>query len=281
MSFEAFAAANGVIIDHVHPVASIQRCPTAEHPRSKNGAWYWDGKQGWVCAWDAGGEIQWYSDPDREWTAADKATWAKHRVDLRAKDERKHALAAERAHEMLRDCMVAEHGYLRLKGFPKARGLVTKDDDLFVPMRRISGELVGGQLIRWDAEGRKWEKKMLPGMRAKGAVLSIGSPWATETILCEGYATGLSIHAAITMTRLDARALVCFSDSNLAHVAPTVPGRVMVFADNDESGAGERAAKATGRPYCMRLVVGQDANDMHMTSGIYAVGKAITEMRMR
>ena len=51
----------------------------------------------------------------------------------------------------------------------------------------------GAQLIRWLSEERKWEKKMLPGMRAKGAVLRLGSaaPWLT--ILCEGYATGLSI----------------------------------------------------------------------------------------
>lgn len=279
MQFEAFARGHGLLIEHVRPVAEIQRCPTVEHPRARNGAWFFDGQRGWVCAWDDGGEIRWFDDPARRWTAEDKRRLYSQRLALRERADRKNELAAQRAGSILRACRTDRHGYLRLKGLPEARCLVTPDDDLLVPMRSLSGSLVGAQIVHWDAEDRRWIKKMLPGMKAKAAVLSIGSPTARETVLCEGYATALSIHAALTLTRIDARALVCFSDSNLAHVAPMVKGRVMVFADNDESGAGERAAQKTGLPYVMSDVVGEDANDMHQRAGVYQLGSRLMELR--
>ena len=52
-----------------------------------------------------------------------------------------------------------------------------------------------------------------------------------------------------------------------------------MFADNDESLTGERAAQVTGLPYCMSPVVGEDANDMHARAGLLAVAKTIMNMR--
>jgi putative DNA primase/helicase len=49
----------------------------------------------------------------------------------------------------------------------------------------------------------------------------------------------------------------------------------VVCADNDASGAGERAAKATGLPYTMPPDTGTDFNDMHQACGIYAVIAAL------
>lgn len=281
MQFEQFAKAHGVLVDRVRPVSRIQRCPTAEHPRSKNGAWFWDGNRGWVSAWDNGGEIIWFNDPNaKPWTEADKRAWADKRRVQRSEEDRRHEQAAHRATEILRSCKVSEHGYLRLKGVGSVKTLVTPDDDLFVPMRSLqSNDLMGAQIIHWDDVERKWSKKMIPGMRAKGAVLRLGQKHAAETFLCEGYATGLSIEMALILTRLDASVLVCFSDSNLMHVAPMVSGRAYVFADNDESGAGERAAKASGLPYCMSDVVGEDANDLHAREGIYVVSAKLMKVR--
>lgn len=278
-TFYDFARACGLDPRDLHPSRKIRRCPTLAHPRSDNGAYLWDGERGWCMAWDGDGEIHWYGEK-REWTEADKREWRQAREAERAIEQRKHQAAAVRASELIAQCSSGPHGYLRYKGLPDVNALSLPDETLVVPMRDMhTNALRGAQLIRWVAEERRWDKKMLPSMRAKGAVLRLGPRMAHETILCEGFATGLSIERAAAQLRLSAAVLVCFSDSNMAHVAPMVKGSAFVFADNDASQAGERAAKATGLPYCMADVVGWDANDLHAERGLFAVCKALMEVR--
>lgn len=188
--------------------------------------------------------------------------------------------AAARAATLIKACAIGQHPYLAEKGFPDARALVMEDGSLVIPMRDcVSDALVGAQVVR--LVDNKWEKQMLPGMRAKGASLRIGNHRASETWLVEGYATGLSVDAALKLLRLSASVLVCFSAHNLVHVAGRIPGRRFVFADHDSSRAGETAAIATGLPYAMAPIVGQDANDLHRSEGAIAVAKLIMEARSR
>jgi putative DNA primase/helicase len=133
--------------------------------------------------------------------------------------------------------------------------------------------------VRWNAETRQHEKKMLPGMKAKGAVFRLGPATAPTTVLCEGYCTGLSIKLALEQMRMPWSVLVCLSDSNMVYVAPHVTGRAIVFADNDKSGAGEREAIATGLPYCMAPDVGMDANDLQVRDGLFAVCAVMRNLR--
>jgi putative DNA primase/helicase len=149
-------------------------------------------------------------------------------------------------------------------------------------MRNLeTNALQGLQSIVWLPEERRWEKKMATGMRAKGAVLRLGNARAKETFLCEGYATGLSIEIALRRLRLNASVLICFSDSNMAHVATLLQGPAFVVADNDVSLAGERAAIKTGFPWAMSDVVGEDANDLHQRAGLTALCKLILDLRRR
>ena len=122
---------------------------------------------------------------------------------------------------------------------------------------------------------------MHPGMKAKAAVFRMGDKAAPETFLCEGYATGLSILAALRSVGLRASVLVCFSAGNLVTVAPAIRGKGFVFADNDRSEAGERAAQQTGLPYCMSDRVGEDANDLHMRAGLMAVCQHLMTVRRK
>ena len=146
-------------------------------------------------------------------------------------------------------------------------------------MSWLEWNVVGLQVIRWVEADRAYEKKMLPGMRAKGAVFWLGDKKAPETFLCEGYSTGLSISAALRSVGLRASVLVCFSAGNLAHVAPLIQGKAFVFADHDKSGTGEQAAKQTGLPYCMAPEVGMDANDLHKSAGLMAVCQQLMKVR--
>jgi len=282
MSFVQFARAHDLEIGDLTPSERIRRCPTVDKPRSKNGAYFWDGSRGWVFNWSGEAKTHWYQDPNaKPWTDEEKRAWAMKRQQAAAEASRKHENAALHAAVLMRSAVPGPHDYLERKGLGQVQGMVLPDGALLVPMRdRMDNTLVGAQVIRWLPDERKWEKKMVPGMKAKGAVLRLGKS-TQETFLCEGYATGLSIELAARSIGLSAAVQVCFSDSNMVYVAQSVKGRAFVFADNDKSGAGERAALETGLPYCMSDVVGEDANDLHARGGLMAVAQLLMSVRRR
>lgn len=198
-----------------------------------------------------------------------------------ARKERGYRQAAVHAQALLDRCVVKRSNYLSGKGLPDVLAL-DAEEILVVPMRDVeTNELRGVQTIKWLPGTREWEKKMAFGMRAKGAVLWLGSKRARETFLCEGYATGLSIELALRRLRLNAAVVVCFSAGNLAHVAPLISGKRFVVADHDRSGAGEAAARAAGLPYCMSPVLGEDANDLHVRAGLTALASLLMGVRIR
>lgn len=278
MDFVTFARVNGVLIGDLDASGRIRRCPTEDHPRSKNGAYLWDGERGFVMAWDGDAKPIWFDRPDYR---PDQAEIAKREAIMRRQREQQdasHRRAAQRAAELLASCKTDHHTYLNSKGLPKEKGLVTPDGALFVPMRSMAGELRGAQLIR--LVGDMHEKKMMPGMKAKGSVFRIGPTAASRTILVEGYATGLSVELAARQMRLGAAVLVCFSAGNLEHVAPMVRGSKGVFADHDATGRGEQAAKTAGISYVMSEVIGEDANDLFQRRGVFALSKLLQELRL-
>jgi phage/plasmid primase-like uncharacterized protein len=279
MNFVQFSQANGVLINDLMPSDRIHRCGTVEHPRSKNGAYFWDGERGWCQAWDTGAAVNWFGD-SREWTDAEKRAWGERRQAARKEEESRWAKASRTAASMLASAKPQEHNYLHRKGLHHAHGLVLPDGALMVPMRdATTNDLRGAQVIRWDEASMAWEKKMLPGMRAKGAVLRLGRKQAALTVFCEGYATGLSIEVAVRQMRMDASVLICFSAANLVHVASQGKPRGIVFADNDRTGTGESAARETALPYCMSDQMGEDANDVHIRAGVVAVCALLMKAR--
>jgi putative DNA primase/helicase len=281
MNFATFASLHGLIVGDVYASDKIKRCPTEMHPRSDNGAYFFDGRRGWVFAWDGAAQTVWWNDETATpWTDAEKRAWAERRRKETERRKDMQRRAAVSAQELIKRCKPMPHNYLRSKQLPDVMGLVNEENHLIVPMRDLeTNALHGAQVIRWLMEERQWEKKMLPGMKAKGAVLRLGSVKTGETWLCEGYATALSIEAALRRLNANASVLVCFSANNLMQVAPMVKGRRFVYADHDKSGTGQRAAEDTGLPFCMSDVEGNDANDDHSQFGLMAVCKKIMEAR--
>ena len=282
MSFILFARAHGLDIDpnRLYPSDKIRRCGTVEKPKSGNGAYFWDGERGWVFDWSGEARTIWYEDPNAvPWTDEQKREWVLKRRTANESKDRTYELAAQKAYTTLKAAKSAKHDYLHLKGFPDLEGLVL-EDSLLIPMRNVvTNNLQGYQRIFWDEANRKWEKKMLTGMRAKNAVMYMGDRGSSEVWICEGYATGLSIVHALRSVGLKASVVVTFSASNMVQVADQIKGQRYIFADNDESKTGEQFAERTGLPWTMADTVGFDANDLHKKNGLFAVVGKIMALR--
>jgi putative DNA primase/helicase len=291
--FIAFARAHGVEIDasRLDDSGKLRRCATTEHPRSKNGAYCWDGEGGFVWAWDSDAR----AIPFRQYTQrqdVDRSQAIARRRNQQAERRVLAAQAAQKAQEMLAQARPEVHGYLHRKGFPAAKGLVMPDGSLVIPMREVlSNRLLGAQVIRWLPEETRWEKKYLWGMTSKGAVLCLGDRHAPERVFCEGYATGLTLEAAIRQAHMRVCVVVTFSAHNLTHVASLMGGRRYVIADHDApqrdpdkaalnpGEAGQRAAIATGLPWAMPDEEGDDANDLMVKRGLLAVVQLVMKAR--
>lgn len=279
MTFIDFAKANGVEIQNLYSSERIIRCGTVDKPRSTNGAYFWDGKKGWVFNWSQDAKVNWF-ESEVPWTQKEKNEWMAKRQTSLSDQAKKHAIVAEKAESTLRSAKLDNHPYLEIKGFPDEKGLVV-DEKLLIPMRNVTTNKISGyQEIFWNSTDRKYEKKMLLGMRAKNAVLTLGNRHSDEFWLVEGYATGLSVKKALESSGLFSGVVICFSANNLVAVADQIKGNRFIFADNDESKTGEKSAISTGLPWTMADKCGMDANDLHQKQSLFAVVKKIMEARL-
>jgi putative DNA primase/helicase len=262
MTFEDFARMHGLILSQVLQGKWITT-PTEDHPKSSNGRYKFLGEVGWVQNWAT-------MTAPRMWRGSTSVSV--HHVFQRDDRERVEAAkkAAGKAAWILKQCQVQTHPYLEKKGFPDEVGnvwTINGDRLLVVPMRR-NFRLVGVQLI--DDEGNK---KFLQGQSTKGAAFVMnanGLPFFVE-----GYATGLSVRAALKALKVRYCIYVCFSARNLQEVAREIEGGVVV-ADCDLNKVGELAARASNKPYWMSDTVGEDFNDFHNRVGLF---KATVSLR--
>lgn len=199
--------------------------------------------------------------------------------------------------------------YLERKGLPTNALFGTRLDlesdraqqygvQTLVPAFDTAGNLWGLQKISKDGF-----KSFYPGMRIKGCfapVPEIVAPKDGVIYLCEGIATAASIHLATGQP-----VLACFNASNLVLVAKAAALRwpntkLIVCADDDAFTKrpdgkawnpgleyGAKAAKACGGEIVAPIWTdgskrgkGTDFNDLHVTEGLDAVGKAIEECLM-
>lgn len=119
------------------------------------------------------------------------------------------------------------HPYLLKKGID-GNGLRERFGLLLVPLRTDTGELVNLQTIRADGQ-----KRFLPGGQVTGCYACIGGNVGDHLLICEGWATGKSLHAATSLP------VACaMSAGNLLAVAESFRRRhphirITVCADND------------------------------------------------
>ena len=258
MIFEDFARAHGLLIKDL-VLDRWVRVGTEDHPRKQNGAYIFDGHKGALINFAVHdkhilfkSEEPFVPDPN----AHAKKLAAKQEAELR---QRK---AAQKAAFILNNSVKSEHPYLNRKGFVD-KGLVW--NNLLVLPMRILGNLVGCQLISQDGT-----KRFLSGQRTKGASLVIDNKG--RNILCEGFATGMSVRRAMKHLRERYTIHVCFSAGNMVEVARSL-SNPLVIADNDPMGI------ATAKKIAPHYWVGEADEDFNDTEQRIGTASAADSLR--
>ena len=271
MDLVNFCRAHGILIDSPPPIGYWRRYPTDDHPNKRNGAVKFMGDHAFVQNHAMDTEVSvWQPD------APVKIDHARIARELQQVENRRRAdqqEAANKAAFIMKSCQLGRHDYLKRKGFPDAEGYIWVHEGkqfLILPMR-VQGHLVGCQMI--DQEGGK---KFLYGQRTSNAEIKIDS--GGVDILCEGYATALSIQAVLKRFKRRYIIHVCFSAGNMKKIAAGIQTPGIIVADNDASGTGERVAKEIGWNYWMSDHVGEDANDAYVRMGSFAFGQSLLKI---
>lgn len=269
MDFLDFARMHGIIIHDYPPVGVWKRYPTEDKSRKRNGAVKYMVTHGFVQN-HATDQVVSVWKPDSIKSIDHRQVRASV-LNAEVETRRRQNEAVKKAVRMLNDSGMASHPYLEAKGFPDERGNVLWIDGkpvLLVPMR-VSGSLVGVQMI--DTEGNK---KFLFGQRTSGATFTFDNKGMN--ILCEGYATALSVRMALKQMKQRYTLHVCFSAGNMLKVAEGLE-RGLVVADNDASGTGQSVADKIGWPTWISDVSGEDANDCHRRVGLFKFSQSLTQ----
>lgn len=236
--------------------------------------------------WRSGLKQNWCVKSDRQMSATEREeyrTRLERARQHRDADERlRHVDAALRAHAIWNEAAPAtgQHPYLQKKGIGP-HGLRVDDlNRLLVPVT-LDGEITSLQFI--DSNGGK---QFLPGGKVRGGTFTMGaSPDADTLLLCEGFATGASLHEATGYPTICA-----FSAGNLTSVAKPLrqqfpTATIVISGDHDLSGTGQRAARETAEAVNGVVALpeeqGQDFNDVHVQRGLDAVKKAIAAVLRR
>lgn len=269
MDFIEFCRSHGIIIHDLPPLGVWKRFPTEDHPRSRNGAVKYMGEVGFVQNHATATVVSIWK-PDSPITTKVKSTYLASIRNAEDEQKKKQHQAMQRAVGMLNGSGNSTHPYLEAKGFPDEQGNVLWQDGkpvLLIPMR-VAGNLVGLQQI--DEDGGK---KFLYGQRTSNAVFTFNNKGMN--VLCEGYATALSVRLAFKQMKQRYTLHVCFSAGNMAKVAAGLELGLLI-ADNDASGTGQRVAEESGWKYWLSDRVGEDANDFHQRVGLFQFTQSLT-----
>jgi len=199
----------------------------------------------------------------REELAAKRAESERRAAAAEAERQASYARVRALSEAFLSKATRCKHPYLARKGFPNV-WVPVRGNLIVLAMRDLrTDELWNIQKI--DPEGGKFYQR---DGRAKGLVLRM--PFGTgPRVYVEGFATGLSVRAAMKAAEIEGSVVVTFSAGNLAYVAREEAHPLgFVVADNDAKGAGLKAAKDSGLRYWMPPDTGTDANDFHAAYGL-------------
>lgn len=273
--FRADALANGVVLPKniIANTPKPQRAGAVAYKLNLDGrpaGFYQDHKQGIKRTWKYQKSSIHYTQAERE---AFKAVIEQNKAIAKQKLENIQAKAANKARLMFGKASPAQpnNSYLERKnadahGTREWQGAI--DDVLIIPLLDENLKIVNLQLIFKDGK-----KRFLSNGRKSGCFFPIGkkAEQGGKLIICEGFATGASIHQATGFQ------VICAMDAgNLKPVAELIRFKrpdiqIIIASDNDQSGVGQRyaqeAATAVNGTCVVCPVVGMDFNDLANSGG--------------
>jgi putative DNA primase/helicase len=208
-----------------------------------------------------------------------------------ARQQAAHEATALEAGELLGSASeTGESGYLTRKGVQPYGVRFGADGWLLVPVSDASGKLWNVQRIAPDKPASGSDKLFLKGGRKSGLWHWCGDPAGAAVLLvCEGYATGASLHQATGLP-----AAVGFDAGNLGHVAKALrkayPEALIVVCGDDDRETHARTGHNTGRSKATSAALavhglavfpeglpegGSDFNDQHQAAGLDAVRQTV------
>lgn len=284
-TFRDILTSKGLIPSEIIADGKLHRCPTQTKPHKQNGAYiaHLDTPATlWWCNWESieqgtftEAEEKALSQTEREALQQRQAAVKKQRE---AEFAQRQAAAAQKAQSELSASALCspEHPYLQRKGVPPLADVrQDRNGMLLIPVKDASGNVQTLQRIAPDGE-----KRFLTGGKVHGGHFVIQGKPEKPLAVCEGYATGASIHLAC-----DCTVYVAFSANNLPAVAgiarskfPDTP--ILICADNDEAGRskGQEAAQMAQARFIMPAFTtgtGTDFNDLHQTEGLQEVRRQV------
>ena len=263
------------------------RFPVSDHGRDDAGSCklFDDGDGGVFWNWRSGTSETWQAR--QATTPEDRAAFSERVRQARAEaakiEEQRQAKCRTLA-ALIWDTATpaADHPYLDRKKV-KSYGLrQDAEGRLLVPVRDTGGTLHGLQKIHVDGS-----KRFMSGTAVTGCYFAIGKPNG-RLYICEGYATGATIHEAT-----GGGVAVAFNAGNLAPVAVALRAKypaleLIICADDDHATEGNpgmikatEAARAVGGRLAVPVFTGDrgpkdtDFNDLACLEGIDAVKKII------
>ena len=271
---------------------ALHRCPTADKPHGKDGAYilHLDGRvSGWWQNWRTGEFNTWTAENQHEMSPAERKAFQKRiEADKRKRHDeqtKRYEEAAVKAQSMIQSLpkATADTPYLRLKGVNPAGDLrTTKDGTLVVPVLGADGKKQSIQFISPDGK----EKRPIAGSKMGGGYFPITGTNDGHVFITEGVATVLSVYESEGTTAFSA-----FNAGNLMAVAKMAreqyPDREIVIAADNDLGTERRTGKNPGRekaeeaaaaiggkvaiPLFMDREDLSDFNDLHQLKGLEAV----------
>ncbi len=249
-----------------------------------------DRKAGTFGDWRTGVKGEWFSDDIK--TVEDRKRWiedieiAKKQAEKEKEKEQYEAISSYKLRFHVAKRADERHPYLMAKRV-KPYGIKQENNNLIIAVQNVHSHTLGLQEITPTGE-----KRFLPFSQVKGNFFFIGKASDQHIVICEGYATGATIHEATGLP-----VAVAFNAGNIPHVVDAlkekyVKNTFIIAADDDWKGKNnvglEVATKTAQEKGCLLAVpvfLGEradkdtDFNDLARAEGPGAVKESIEKAR--